>query len=426
MSESSSESCGDYINGSPSPATRRNLLFLDMELSLPDDTSFPDNLLLETPSQSARSSDPGDPFPFTSTPELYFAASSSSPYLSPAKDRPFLHSVSTHLPGADDIRFVNPASDHASFGRHLDVLLRGVVEQENISKISGNARIQPEQIVDYKPRIVSTVCDTSSDLVISKSRGSRSFPLLHQEWRQLSLPDGGDPGGCVYTVAPHDASSVPTRTKRKALATIDEGLNIAVDFHECLPRRSDSYLSASDHASPLPRRFSDTHYPRLKRQKCRSFDRTQPPGISLAKSSTLSKSNVFLYKSSSFPSWKEHRSNIDEVRVIEMTASISSLIRGEPDTRSPHRPTSVTPGTTPPLASFHRTHLLNQQHLFLVQSPLSRLNISMKLKFHASLRVAKMPQKLVSSTYSRKTSFIYAKKGQAPLRLSTFLLETVS
>ena len=343
MSESSSESCGDYINGSPSPAARRNMLFLDMELPLPDDTRLRDSILVESLSRStrsARSSDPGDPFPFTSTPELCFAASSSSPYLSPAKDRPFPHFSSTRVPGLGDIRLVNPASDHASFGRHLDVRLREVVEQHDISKIRGNGRIQPEQITDYKPRIVSTVCDTSSDLgstVVSKARGYRSFPLLHREWRKLSPPDGGDPGGCVLSVAPHDACSAPTRSKRKALATIEEGFNTAADFShdKCLPYRSDSYLSASDRASPLSRRSSDTHYPPLKRQKCRSFDRTQPPGIPalspLAKSSTLSKANVFLYKSSSFPGWKENGPNIDEVRVIKMTASISSLIRSEPD-----------------------------------------------------------------------------------------------
>ena len=70
MSESSSESsCGDYLNGSPSPATRGNLLFLDMELPLSEDTSLRNSLLLESPSrstQSAKSSDLGDPFGISS------------------------------------------------------------------------------------------------------------------------------------------------------------------------------------------------------------------------------------------------------------------------------------------------------------------------------------------------------------------------
>ena len=341
MSESPSESCGDYINGSPSPATCKNLLFLDMELPLPDDISSLNNLLPESPSRSTRSagsSEPGDPFPFTNTPELSFAAS-SSPYLSPAKGRPFPRSASTHLPGVGDIRLVNPASDHASVGRRLDMLLREVVEQQNISKISSNARIQSEQILDYKQHIV---CDASSDfgfVDIPTARGSPSFPLL--DWRQLSPHDDGNSGGCVFAVAPRDASSFPTRNKRKTLATIvEEGFNRAVDLRthdKCLARRADSYMSASDCVSPLvsplPRLCSDTHYPRLKRQKCRSFDGTHPSGIPvlspLAKSSTLSKIH---HKSSSFPRWTAHGSNIDRVskRVIGTTISISLVDPGPP------------------------------------------------------------------------------------------------
>ncbi|KAH8991455.1 hypothetical protein EDB86DRAFT_1605672 [Lactarius hatsudake] len=319
MSESSEPSDG-YILGSPSPATRRNLLFLDMQLPL-DESSLRSSLLLESDthsrfSRSERSSDPGDPFLFTSTPELCFAAS-SSPYLSPTMDFSFLHSASIHLPGVDDIHPVNPASDHASFVRHLDLLLREVVEQQNISEISGNARIYPEQILNCKPQRVSTICDASSDLesvVLSKTRGSHSSPLHHQ---QLSSPSGGDPGGCVFAgdTSP-GASYVPTRNKRKALATIEEDFNIAVDGLT-LPRRSGSYLSASDRASPLTRRCSDTRYLCLKKQKRRSFDRTQPSGIPvlspLAASSTILKTNMFLHKSSSFPRWKDHDSDIDEV-----------------------------------------------------------------------------------------------------------------
>ena len=306
MSEPTSESSGDYyINGSPSPATRRNMLFLDMQLPHPDyDTSLRSSLLLENdiPSRSTwseKSSDPVDTFLFTSTPELSFAAS-SSPCLSPVKECPFPHSTRTHLPGAGSIHLVDPASDHSSFVRHLDVLLRDVVEQRNISETSGNARIHPEKILDHKQQIVSSVCDTSSD--ISKARCSRSFPLLH---REFCPPNGSDPGGCVFSVTAQDAGHAPTRNKRKAL------------HDECLPRRSDSYLSASDCASPLTRRSSDNHHPRLKKQKCHSFDGTRPLGIpllsALTRSSTFSKSNVFQHKPSSFPRRKEHGSKINEV-----------------------------------------------------------------------------------------------------------------
>jgi hypothetical protein len=274
MSESCSGSSSDYyIHGSPSPATRRNLLFLDLQLPLhDDDTSLRSNRLLEDdiPSRSTwseRSSDPVDPFLSTSTPPLYFAAS-SSPYLSPAKECSFPDSACTHLPGADSIHLVDPAADHSSFVRHLDVLLREVAEQQSISEISGKARIHPENILNHTPPIVSSVCDTSSDLgsvVIPKARGSRSFPLLHRDSLQFSPPDGSDTGGgCVFSVASHDAGYVPTRNKRKAPR---------------LPRRSDSYLSASDYASPLTRRCSDNHHTRLKKQKCHSFDGIRPPGI---------------------------------------------------------------------------------------------------------------------------------------------------
>ena len=301
-----SESSGDhYINSSPSPATRRNLLFLDMQLPLPDqDTSLRSSLLLENdiPSRSTwseKSSDPVDPFLFASTPELSFAAS-SSPCLSPVKGCPFPHSTRAHPPGAGSIHFVDPASDHSSFVLHLDVLLREVVEKQNISEIGGNARIHPENTVDHDQQIGSSDCDTFSD--ISKARGSRSFPSLHQEF---SPPDGSDPGGCVFSVASHDAGYAPTRIKRKAL------------HDECLARRSDSYLSASDCASPLTRRSSNNRHPRLKKQKCHSFDGSQLQGVpllsALAKSSTFSKLSVFQNKLSSFPRRKEHGSNIKEV-----------------------------------------------------------------------------------------------------------------
>ena len=341
MSEPSSESSGGYyINDTPSPATLRNLLFLDGQRSPShDDTSL--RVKSDIPSRSTwsdKSSDFVDPFLFTSTPELFFAAS-SSPYLSPAKECPFPHPSCTRLPGASSIHLVDPASDHASFVRHLDVLLQKVVEQQYVSKISSNARIYPEDVLDQKPQIVSSACDTSCDLesiVVSKARCSRSFPLLHRDWRQPS-PSSGDPGGCVLSVTSHDASYVPTPNKRKALATIQEDFNIAVHLPTnagCLLRRSDSYLSASDRPSPLTRRCSDTGCPRLKKQKCRSIDGTQPPAIvllpQLGKSSTLSKKNAFQQKSSSFPRWREHGSNIDRVstRLIGATASILPVDSG--------------------------------------------------------------------------------------------------
>ena len=346
MSEPSSESSGDYyINSSPPPATLRNLLFFDTHLSPPhDDTISRGSLRLESDISSRstwsdKCSDPVDPFLFTSTPELSFAAS-SSPYLSPAKECPFPHPSCTRLPGASSIHLVDSATDRASFIRHLDVLLQKVVEQQYVSKISSNARIHPENVLDQKPQIVSSACDSSSDLgsiVVSKARGSRSFPLLHRDWRQLSSHVSGDPGGCVLSVTSHDASYVPTRNKRKALATIQEDFKIAVHLPTnagCLPRRSDSYLSASDRASPLTRRCSDTGYTRLKKQKCHSIDGTQPPAIALpsllGKSSTFSKKNLFQQKSSSFPRWKEHVSNIDRVstRLMGATASILPVDSG--------------------------------------------------------------------------------------------------
>jgi hypothetical protein len=128
MSEPSSDSSGDYYI-SPSPAARRNIIFLDMQPPLfDDDTSLRSSLHLESniPSRSTwsdKSSDPVDPFLFTSTPELSFAASSSA-YLSPAKDRSFPQSACTHLPGAGSIHLVDSSSDHTSFVRHLDFLLR--------------------------------------------------------------------------------------------------------------------------------------------------------------------------------------------------------------------------------------------------------------------------------------------------------------
>jgi hypothetical protein len=99
------------------------------------------------------------------------------------------------------------------------------VEQQNITKTSTNARIHSNNILSPNPQIVS-VCDTSSHLGSAVvSRGSRSLPLIHQDWRQFSSPDSGDSGGCVLSVASHDAGYILTRNKRKALATIQEDFN---------------------------------------------------------------------------------------------------------------------------------------------------------------------------------------------------------
>ena len=270
MSESCSGSSSYYyINGSPSPATRRNLLFLNLQPPLPDDdinvqsSRFLEDDIPSRSTWSERSSDPVDPFLSMSTPPLCFAAS-SSPDLSPTNS--FLHSACTHLPGAGSIHLVDPAADHSSFVRHLDVLLQEVVEQQNVSEISGKARIYPENTLNHTPPVVSSVCGTSSDLgsvLIPQTHDSHPFPLLHRDLRQLS-PPGSDPGGCVVSVASYDAGYVPTRNKRKAPR---------------LTCRSDSYLSASDYASPLTRRCSDTHQTGLKKQKCHSFDGIRPPGI---------------------------------------------------------------------------------------------------------------------------------------------------
>ncbi|KAF8266939.1 hypothetical protein EI94DRAFT_1802333 [Lactarius quietus] len=212
MSEPSSESSSDYyINGSPSPATRRNLPFLDGNCRSLTMIPACEAVLLKMKLLLALLGLRRLPIPV------------------PCEGMSLSASCLYTPPGTGSIHLVDPASDHVSFVRHLDVLLQEVVEQQNIFKISGNARIYPENNLDHKPRIVSSVCDTSSYLgsvVISKSRSSRSFPLLHRDWRQLSPPNGSDPGGCVLSVTSHDASYVPTRKKRKALAIIEEDFNI--------------------------------------------------------------------------------------------------------------------------------------------------------------------------------------------------------
>ncbi len=345
MSESSNTSAGDYyLNESPSPATRRHLLFLDDQLPAPGDTSSrrTGSLILGSAihSWSTRPDRSCDPFPSTSPPELCFVES-SSPYLSPENDCSFPPISGTHLPRGD-IHFVNPASHQASFIRHLDLRLREVVEQQSAPQINHYGRIQPELILNSNPQLASTVCATSSYLepvVALHARCSHSVSLLPLEWRRLSL-GGGDPDCCLLSITSYDASYGPKRNKRKALTTIEEGSTIPIDCFipdEALPRRSGSYLSASDYASPPPRRCSDICYPRLKKQNCRSFDGFRPPGIPvqspLAKPSTLSKVALLHHRSSSFPISKVRGSGVDEVseRAIGTIAFISFIERGEPD-----------------------------------------------------------------------------------------------
>jgi hypothetical protein len=221
--------------------------------------------------------------PSTSTPDLSFAAS-SSPYLSPI----------SLLPTSFDYRGYGvlsppskPTINHPPFVHCLDYLLREAVEQQCHSGTRGNSRIQRAFSEDFcrpKTRMTSTAFEP--------------FPQYLSESRSLT-------GGFDYVPSLVSGDLGYNPRKRKAVSMTDRASKTVSEslFHAgSRLQSSNSYLSDSDCASPLPCRHLDFRCPPLKKRKCLSFDDAQVSITSpCADSPTFSKVTRLCSRSVSFP-----------------------------------------------------------------------------------------------------------------------------
>ena len=198
----------------------------------------------------------GGPIPATSTPDLSFSASSSPCGLA-VRESPALHAT-----GSDRLRCSNvaplfgPTPGHASFAQCLNYLLEKAADQQCQPTTAESMRIQSdllEEIPNPASQMVSfaygEVSDSALGPTLAKNCGPcpSAFPLQKLQ-RSSSLSDGTS-DDFTHAVVSYEAGcdSRPIKRKSRTLGfnTLRMGLN-----HERVP--SDSYLSASDEASPAP------------------------------------------------------------------------------------------------------------------------------------------------------------------------------
>ncbi|KAH9956583.1 hypothetical protein BJV74DRAFT_455488 [Russula compacta] len=225
-------------------------------------------------SQSTQSDErSGEPLPRMSTPDLSFATS-SSPCRFPATDSPSLLTTSSdYLRGGNVAsRFPLP-SDHASF-QHLDYLWQQAADQQCHLETSENSCIQP----DFPKEGPASACQIVHDTVPESALGPTEYDSsvlavsLPESQISSSLLDHTSDNHTLSTV--YDAVYDSRRNKRKAQAANHEDSRTRVTslFHNEIP--CDSYLSASDGASPAPSCRPDVRYPHSKKRKCLSLDDT--------------------------------------------------------------------------------------------------------------------------------------------------------
>ncbi|KAH9979601.1 hypothetical protein BGW80DRAFT_1279223, partial [Lactifluus volemus] len=218
------------------------------------------------------------------TPDLSFAASSSPYYTSPIKDLPSFSlpptSLDYHGYGDRSPPF-KPTINHPSFVHRLDYLLREVVEQQCHSGVRGNLRIQrafSEDVCRLKTRMTSTAFEP--------------FPQYLSESRSLT-------GGFDYVPSLVSGDLGYNPRKRKAASMTDRASKTVSESLVHAGSRlqsSNSYLSESDCASPLPCRHLDFRCPPLKKRKCLSFDDARVSITSLVRSPRLFKGNKAVLK----------------------------------------------------------------------------------------------------------------------------------
>ena len=198
----------------------------------------------------------GEPILATSTPDLSFTASSSPCGLA-IKELPALHATSSdHLRCSNVAPFFTPTPGHAPFAQCLDYLLNKATYKQYQPRTAESMRIQSdllEEIPDPASQMVSFAYGGASDSALGPTLAKNcgpcpsAFPLQKLQ-RSSSLSDGTS-DDFTHAVVSYEPCCDSTPIKRKSHTlgsnTLPTGLN-----HERFP--SDSYLSASDEASPAP------------------------------------------------------------------------------------------------------------------------------------------------------------------------------
>ena len=198
----------------------------------------------------------GGPIPATSTPDLSFSASSSPCGLA-VRESPALHGT-----GSDRLRCSNvaplfgPTPGHASFAQCLNYLLEKAADQQCQPTTAESMRIQSnllEEIPNPASQMVSLaygeVSDSALGPTLAKNCGPcpSAFPLQKLQ-RSSSLSDGTS-DDFTHAVVSYEAGCDSRPIKRKSRTLGFNILRMSLN-HERVP--SDSYLSASDEASPAP------------------------------------------------------------------------------------------------------------------------------------------------------------------------------
>lgn len=304
MSGSESGSDG-YTYASPSPTTRRNGPFLGAETSpsykTDTERSFDNGggIFSRFTGSNER---PGEPVPATSTPDLSFDES-SSPCRFLGRESPSLRASARNIRCGTMDPIFRPTSEYASFVHRLDYLLQQAADHQQCNYRTGdNLRIQSHpsrKAPGLESQMLIAHDAVPEPALSSKKYDSRLLALHLQKSPKSSTLVGGAPDNDdVLAPVSYDAAYDSRQNKRKAQTLTNEGSLVpaASLTHDWVP--CDSYLSASDSASPAP--SLDFLCPPSKKRKCVHLNGTQlSVGSPCTDSPALSDPDLMRFKSTS-------------------------------------------------------------------------------------------------------------------------------
>ena len=283
---------------------------------------------------------PGEAIPATSTPDLSFTAS-SSPCRFAMNESPAFHArtSSDRLRCSNVAPIFRPTPGYDSFAECLDYLLKETADQQYQPRTEENMRIQLDllqEVPDPASQMASfEVSDSAVDPTVAKNCGSRlSASPLQKLQRSCSLSDGASDDFTHAVVSYDSETSYDSRPiKRKPrTATTNEGSNTLPTglIHERVP--SDSYLSASDEASPAPSHCLDVLLcsPPKKRRRL-SLDASQLSAILSPRADSSAVSGTHSILSVSLPVRKTRGSDFRYAsKGVQCPSPFSSSCKDEP------------------------------------------------------------------------------------------------
>ncbi|KAH9956012.1 hypothetical protein BC827DRAFT_820078 [Russula dissimulans] len=269
MSESGSE-LKDYTYTSFSSAIRGIGPFLDANMT-PSDESEPNCIC----SQSTQSDEcHGKLLPTTSTPDLSFVTS-SSPNWSSARESPPSRITSSDCPlYRNAVPVFKPTSDHASFSRRSNHVLRNAADQQRYYRASERPRIQPDS-AGGAPGPRSQLVSTAHDAVTESVPTDHGFYSSTSPRQGLQRPPslvGGTSGDDTIPPVSKSAGNRSKRNKRKASATHDECFKTPAMAFTKDEGPSDVHFSASGGAALILSCCRNVSHPSSKKQKHDALD----------------------------------------------------------------------------------------------------------------------------------------------------------